>query len=180
MSPVPLPKKLSTSSPSFRLRNSSLNALRLRRVFDMFDRNHDGIITVEELAQSLSLLGISSTPEEISVLIPKHLMGLDFPAFEELHKSLGDALFGEEEMEDGDQESQEESDMVEAFKVFDEDGDGYISAEELQVVLGKLGMEEGENLQEVMVMIGSADNDKNGKVDFVEFKNMMRSVVVQA
>ena len=32
-------------SPSFRLRNGSLNAVRLRRVFDMFDRNGRGFST---------------------------------------------------------------------------------------------------------------------------------------
>ena len=76
--------------------------------------------------------------------------------------------------------SQEESDLNEAFKVFDEDGDGYISARELQVVLGKLGLAEAKEIGRVEQMITSVDSNNDGLVDFFEFKDMMRSVVVRS
>jgi aryl carrier-like protein len=37
------------------LHTGSLNAVRLCHVFDLFDRNGDGEITVDELAQALTL-----------------------------------------------------------------------------------------------------------------------------
>jgi calcium-binding protein CML len=66
-----------------------------------------------------------------------------------------------------------EGDMEEAFRVFDEDGDGFISAAELQAVLRKLGLSEARNLATVQEMICSVDSNCDGRVDFREFKNMM-------
>lgn len=91
-----------------------------------------------------------------------------------LHESLGDAYFGV--AEDVDEDTQND-DLWEAFKVFDEDGDGYISAKELQVVLGKLGLVEGNVLDNVERMIVSVDTNNDGLVDFNEFKEMMRNTI---
>lgn len=74
--------------------------------------------------------------------------------------------------------SQEELDLSEAFKVFDEDGDGFISAKELQVVLAKLGFQEGNEIDRVQQMITSVDRNHDGLVDLFEFKDMMRTTVL--
>ena len=164
-------------SPSFRLRNGSLNAVRLRRVFDMFDRNGDGEITVDELAQALDALGLeadrASLAATVGAHVPEGASGLRFEDFEGLHRALGDALFGAL-ADDGDGEDEEE--MREAFKVFDVDGDGYISASELQEVLKKLGMPEASSLANVREMICNVDRDHDGRVDFGEFKIMMQGI----
>ncbi|KAF3591286.1 hypothetical protein DY000_02026976 [Brassica cretica] len=76
-------------------------------------------------------------------------------------------------------ESAEEADLVEAFKVFDENGDGFISARELQAVLKKLGLPEGSEMERVEKMIVSVDRNQDGRVDFSEFKNMMRIVLIK-
>jgi calcium-binding protein CML len=167
-------------SPSFRLRNGSLNALRLRRVFDLFDRNGDGEITLDEMASALDTLGLgadrSGLEAAVGGYIPAGAAGLRFEDFESLHRALGDALFGPipEEVPEED----EEGDMKEAFRVFDEDGDGYISAAELQAVLKKLGLPEARNLATVQEMICNVDADRDGRVDFGEFKNMMQGITV--
>ncbi|XP_044483440.1 calcium-binding protein CML42 [Mangifera indica] len=180
------------SSSSFRLRTSpSLNTLRLRRIFDMFDKNGDGMITVEELHKALSRLGLDADMSELESIVTSYVepgnLGLKFEGFVRLHQSLDDALFGCEEEEDISTEedgregtmTQEESDLSEAFKVFDEDGDGFISAHELQVVLGKLGLPEGNEISRVQQMILSVDRNQDGRVDFFEFKNMMQGVLVR-
>lgn len=64
--------------------------------------------------------------------------------------------------------------------MFDEDGDGYISAKELQAVLGKLGLVDGRSIDRVHQMIGSVDRDHDGRVDIFEFKSMMKSVAVHS
>ncbi|CAN1134991.1 Calcium-binding protein CML42 [Linum perenne] len=176
--------KKCSCSPSFRLRSPSLNSLRLRRIFDLFDKNGDGMITVQEMSQALSLLGLEADIAELETTIQAHIKpgndGLEFEDFVSLHHSLDNAMFGAEGMQpqqqdDEDPVDQEESDLAEAFKVFDEDGDGYISARELQVVLQKLGLPEAMELDRVEQMILSVDQNKDGRVDFSEFKNMMRS-----
>ncbi|KAJ9179706.1 hypothetical protein P3X46_008041 [Hevea brasiliensis] len=185
--PKPSLSRKSSSCSSFRLRSPSLNSLRLRRIFDLFDKNGDGMITVQDLSQALSLLGLDADFSELESTIRSHIRpgndGLLFEDFVSLHQSLDETFFtyDEENTEDGqDAMTQEESDLSEAFKVFDEDGDGYISAHELQVVLNKLGMPEAKEIDRVQQMICSVDRNHDGRVDFFEFKDMMRSVIVRS
>lgn len=169
-------------SSSFRLRSPSLNSVRLRRIFDIFDKNNDSVITVEELGQALGLLGLQTDPAQLDSMVKSYIQagndGLRFEDFEALHRSLDDAFFGLADEPAQVDDKQEENDLSEAFKVFDEDGDGYISAKELQVVLEKLGLQEGQELGRVEMMISSVDKNHDGRVDFFEFKDMMRTVIV--
>ena len=54
--------------------------------------------------------------------------------------------------------------IQEAFRVFDRDGDGFISAAELKHVMNNLG--EKLTDEEVDQMIIDADRDGDGKIDF--------------
>lgn len=173
-------KKLSKQSSSFRLRSPSLNALRLHRIFDLFDKNNDGFITVEELSQALSRLGLeadfSDLKSTVESFIKPDQTGLLFDDFSALHKTLDESFFGCDDDEDNNRSP--ESDLEEAFNVFDEDGDGFISALELQKVLKKLGLPEAREIEQVEKMIVSVDSNHDGRVDFFEFKNMMQTVLV--
>jgi calcium-binding protein CML len=74
---------------------------------------------------------------------------------------------------DGDKDDEEE-DMREAFNVFDQNGDGYITVEELRSVLTSLGLKQGRTAEDCRKMISQVDADGDGRVDFTEFKQMMR------
>ncbi|KAI3677839.1 hypothetical protein L6452_37109 [Arctium lappa] len=182
-------------SSSFRLRSPSLNSVRLRRIFDLFDTNHDNLITVEELSRALILLGLDTNMDELDSIINSFIQsgnaGLTFDDFQALHRSIDDLFFhlddlgnqvagdeDQDEVSSCDSSKQEEADLTEAFNVFDLDGDGYISATELQAVLGKLGFAEASEMRRVEMMISSVDRNKDGRVDFMEFKEMMRNVIV--
>ena len=67
----------------------------------------------------------------------------------------------------------EDEEIREAFRVFDQDGNGYITSEELEAVMIKLG----ENLtkDELTAMMIEADLDGDGRIDFDEFVVMMRN-----
>ncbi|XP_068640473.1 calcium-binding protein CML42-like, partial [Aristolochia californica] len=153
----------------------------LRRIFDLFDHNHDGVITFPELSQALERLGLEPDASQLEVTVQSYMKpgneGLQYDDFEALYQSLGDAC-GEED--DESVSDRDESDLSEAFKVFDEDGDGYISASELQAALNKLGLAEWGEIDRVHQMICSVDQNRDGQVDFLEFKHMMQSVTVRS
>ena len=72
------------------------------------------------------------------------------------------------------EENEEEEDMREAFRVFDQNGDGFITGEELRSVLASMGLKQGRTLVDCKEMISKVDVDGDGMVNFKEFKQMMR------
>ncbi|XP_073123802.1 uncharacterized protein [Henckelia pumila] len=66
---------------------------------------------------------------------------------------------------------QEESFIYEAFKLFDKNGDGKISIEELGSVLRCLYP--NVTVEELREMIREVDTDGNGTIEFQEFFNLM-------
>ncbi|CAK9140854.1 unnamed protein product [Ilex paraguariensis] len=137
----------------------------LRRVFQMFDRNGDGKITRKELSDSLRNLGIYIPDKELIEMIDKIDVNrdgyVDIDEFGELYRSI---------MDDND----EDEDMREAFNVFDRNGDGFITVEELKSVLASLGLNQGRTLEDCKRMIKKVDVDGDGRVNYREFKQMMK------
>jgi calmodulin len=68
-------------------------------------------------------------------------------------------------------ENDTEEEIVEAFKVFDKDGNGYISAAELRHVMTNLG--EKLTDEECDEMIREADIDGDGQINYGEFVKLM-------
>ena len=75
-----------------------------------------------------------------------------------------------------DTDSAEE--IKEAFKVFDKDGNGYISAAELRHIMTNLG--EKLTDEEVDEMIREADVDGDGQINYDEFVDMVRKSCCRA
>ncbi|XP_042439282.1 calmodulin-like protein 3 isoform X1 [Zingiber officinale] len=139
----------------------------LKRVFQMFDRNGDGSITKKELQDSLKNLGIHIAEEELAAMIEKIDVNgdgcVDMEEFGILYQSI---------MDERDEDPEE--DMREAFNVFDQNGDGFITVEELRSVLSSLGLKQGRTVEDCKKMISKVDVDGDGKVNFNEFKQMMK------
>ena len=83
---------------------------------------------------------------------------VDFPEF---------LVMMEREMKKTD----EEEELGVAFRVFDKDGNGYISAAELRHIMTNLG--EKLTDEEVDEMISEADIDHDAQVNYEEFVKMM-------
>lgn len=142
-----------------------MESAELRRVFQMFDRNGDGLITKQELCDSLENLGIYIPEAELAAMIEKIDVNgdgsVDADEFGTLYRSIMD-------------ERDEEEDMREAFNVFDQNGDGFITVDELRSVLASLGFKQGRTAEECRKMISQVDVDGDGKVNFTEFRQMMK------
>ncbi|XP_064965117.1 calmodulin-like protein 3 [Musa acuminata AAA Group] len=137
----------------------------LKRVFQMFDRNGDGSITKNELQDSLKNLGIHIPEEELAAMIEKIDVNGDGCVDVDEFGTLYQTIMGERD---------EDEDMLEAFNVFDQNGDGFITVEELRSVLSSLGLKQGRTVEECRKMISKVDVDGDGKVNFKEFKQMMK------
>ena len=64
-----------------------------------------------------------------------------------------------------------EEEMLEAFQVFDTDGNGSITADELRQIFNNLG--EKLTDEEITDMIKEADIDGDGEINYQEFVKMM-------
>ena len=138
----------------------------MEKIFEKLDINGDGVLALEELNQLLVRTGFKYSIEELEYLVGKK--SLDLSEFLCFYDSILNHKNG-----DGDEieEVELESDLLKTFKVFDLDGDGFITSQELECVLKKLGMWDEE--KDCRSMIYSYDINLDGKLDFKEFKKMM-------
>lgn len=151
-------------------------------LFSVLDRDGDGYITSKELETSFMELGLfANTKEALSEIrkVDTNNDGLiDLEEFRNLYHSLVSVGCDEardisiEKVEDG-QEEDEERELKGAFEIFDKNGDGMISAEELCEILTSLGLKKGERIEDCIDMINKVDMNGDGMVNFEEFKRMM-------
>jgi calmodulin len=135
-----------------------------REVFDLFDKDKDGSITTKELGDVMRALGANPTNTELQEMIAE--VDKDNSGKIEFNEFLD--LFARK-MKDPDTEE----DLIEAFKIFDKDGSGNISASELRHVMTTLGEKLTE--EEADEMIREADTNGDGYIDYVEFVKIMMS-----
>ncbi|KAK8591956.1 hypothetical protein V6N13_062550 [Hibiscus sabdariffa] len=127
----------------------------LRRMFQMFDKNGDGKITNKELSESLENLGIFIPSTELIQMVEKIDVNgdgyVDIDEFGALYQTIM-------------HERDEEEDMMEAFNVFDQNRDGFITVEELRSVLSSLGLKQGRTIEDCKRMIQKVDVDGDGSL----------------
>lgn len=165
---------------------SNMDSTELRKVFKMFDKNGDGRITKKELGESFKNFGIFIPDDELDATMDKIDANgdgcVDVEEFGLLYRSiLGDNAAGRAPRtaaaaigSEGGAPDDEDEGMREAFNVFDQNGDGFITVDELRSVLSSLGLKHGRTADDCRRMISMVDADGDGRVDFKEFKQMMR------
>ena len=133
-----------------------------KEAFQIFDKDGDGSITTKELGTVMRSLGQNPSDEEVRQMIEEvdedKSETIDFKEFLGL-------------MARKMKETDAEDELLEAFKVFDRDGNGKISAHELRCVM----LSSGEDLteQDIQEMVMEADIDGDGFIDYQEFVKIM-------
>ena len=133
-----------------------------KEAFQIFDKDGDGSITTKELGTVMRSLGQNPSDEEVRQMIEEvdedKSETIDFKEFLGL-------------MARKMKETDAEDELLEAFKVFDRDGNGKISAHELRYVM----LSSGEDLteQDIQEMVMEADIDGDGFIDYQEFVKIM-------
>lgn len=144
-------------SASCKPQSSERRELLLQALTAVFGMETNGKIKKEKARRVVENLGLIYGEEEKS--------SFDLPGEEEVpvEEALGD-------LED---EKKRNELLREAFKIFDEDGNGFIEAKELKRVLERLGLDKGWDISEIEKMLQVVDVNLDGKVDFTEFELMM-------
>ncbi|XP_075095722.1 calcium-dependent protein kinase 17-like isoform X1 [Nicotiana tabacum] len=133
----------------------------LKQMFKNMDADNSGSITIEELKQGLAKQGTKLSDYEI-----KQLM--------EAADADGNGTIDYEEFITATMHMNrmdKEEHLYTAFQYFDKDHSGYISREELEQALREFGMNDENDLREI---INEVDTDHDGRINYDEFAAMMK------
>ena len=132
---------------------------KIKEVFQSIDADNDGKLSLEEMKKALSSGEIKyDFNEEIFKQIDTDNSGnIEYTEF--ISACIEKNIYLNEEK------------LKEAFKLFDADGSGKISRDEIEKVL-KLG----SNSKEIDNIMAKHDTNKDGEIDFNEFLDMMKEI----
>jgi calmodulin len=133
-----------------------------KEAFSLFDKSSNGTIAANQLGTVMRLLGLypgeTELSEMISVVDADGLGTIDFPEFLTLmaHKI---------------QDVDTDKDFTEAFKVFDRDGSGLLSAAEIRYYMQTFGKNVTE--AEVEEIISALDLGGDGQIPYEQVVELM-------
>ncbi|KAL3873878.1 hypothetical protein ACJMK2_036961, partial [Sinanodonta woodiana] len=127
----------------------------LKQAFSLFDKDGDGTISTKELGTVMRSLGQNPSAEQLeNIIIEVDVDGNGTIEFDEFCVMMSKKLNG----------TDSEYDILEAFKVFDPDGNGYITSDHLRHIMTTMG--ERMTDDEVEEMIDDADADGDGHIEY--------------
>ncbi|KAL4217578.1 hypothetical protein ACF0H5_022320 [Mactra antiquata] len=132
-------------------------------IFESMDLNHDGRISVHELTHAARLIGLNPTKHEAELMIkdcnPKEKGYVNKAEFRRLLEQQQSAV------------DDQVKEITDAFRVFDKDNSGTISAEEIRAVLRSCGEDVPD--EEIENMLKMVDKDGDGNISIEEFAAVM-------
>ena len=132
----------------------------MSRLFKSIDADSSGYITVTELRDALSDWGHCIKPEELEAVM--HIADVDGNGSIDYNEFVAATMHLSK--------LQKEALLRKAFAAFDLNGDGRITEAELKTVLDKFHLSDSAS-----TLLNSADIDKDGTIDYEEFRMLMRS-----
>ncbi|KAB1206485.1 putative calcium-binding protein CML16 [Morella rubra] len=136
----------------------------LKDIFRRFDMDSDGSLTQLELAALLRSLGLKPSGDELHALLAKmDENGNGTIEFDELVHSIMPDM--------SEQVLLNQEQLLDVFRAFDRDGNGYITAAELAGSMAKMG--HPLTYRELTEMMREADTNGDGVISFNEFATLM-------
>ena len=129
-----------------------------KTIFDKYDYNKDGVINSIELANILKAINIDASNQEIQEIIEEIEL-------EENGEINFDSFINIVKRKEKDIDTEEE--VLNAFKIFDKEGNGLININELKHIMVTLGKNLSES--EINDMLKEADIDGDGYINYEEF-----------
>ncbi|XP_041010429.1 probable calcium-binding protein CML16 [Juglans microcarpa x Juglans regia] len=136
----------------------------LKEIFMRFDMDSDGSLTQLELAALLRSLGLKPSGDQLHVLLANmDANGNGTVEFDELVQAILPDM--------SEQVLINQEQLLEVFRSFDRDGNGYITAAELAGSMARMG--HPLTYRELSEMMGEADTNGDGVISFNEFSTLM-------
>lgn len=136
----------------------------LKDIFMRFDMDSDGGLTQLELAALLRALGLKPTGDQLHILLADmDSNGNGLVEFDELVALILPDI--------SEQVLVNQEQLMEVFRSFDRDGNGYITAAELAGSMAKMG--HPLTYGELSDMMREADTNGDGVISFNEFAAIM-------
>ncbi|KAF4524254.1 hypothetical protein B566_EDAN008800 [Ephemera danica] len=137
----------------------------LRKAFEAFDPTHQGFISTDMIGSILELLDIKVTDSMLQDIIDEvDADGSGQLEFEEF------VILASRFLVEEDEEAMQKE-LREAFRLYDKEGNGYITTDVLREILREL--DDKITSEELDMMIEEIDSDGSGTVDFEEFMEVM-------
>lgn len=132
-----------------------------KEAFTLFDKDNNGTISKQELSTVMRSLGLSPSEQEVTDLMNEiDLNGNKSIEFSEFLTLMSRQL----------KQNDSEMELLEAFKVFDKNGDGYISSAELKHVLTSIGEKLSDaEVDEILKEVA----DGQGQINIEQFAEIL-------
>ena len=135
-----------------------------KEAFQIFDKHSEGYISSKELGTILSSLVFNISEEDLSEIINLYDNEInnnliDFISFLEIISKKKENIYKEE-------------DLIDAFRIFDKEGNGKISRKELRYVMTSSGEDFNENYIKELINESSVDHD-----EFIDYHKFIKLLI---
>ena len=135
-----------------------------KEAFQIFDKHSEGYISSKELGTIMSSLGFNISEEDLTEIINLYDNDqsnnlIDFFSFLEIISKKKENIYKEDE-------------LIDAFRIFDKEGNGKISRKELRYVMTSSGEDFNENYIKDLIDESSSNHD-----EYIDYKKFVKLLI---